>query len=416
MISYMPPKSPEECPTVLLLGTDTPIGLAIVRDLGRAGYRVIGIGHTERALAGKSRYCSAHYVRAGRNEALILQIEQLAAEHDARFLMAISEGDLLTLNRFRDRLEESIIPLLPTADMLTKVLDKNICQDYAEQAGIRTPKTRQFTSLDEVQSNLGQLSYPLVLKWGDPNAVAPLLEDAGLDMVKTGYARTAEELLGQLAVYEPVGHYPMVQEYCPGFGLGQMFLVRDGRILMEFQHERLHEWPPEGGVSSLCASVPLDQHVEIREKSRSLLEKLNWNGVAMVEYRFHPASGTYYFMEINGRFWGSLPLATAAGVPFPSALVACCGEGREISELSDYKALKCCFLIPETKRLMRLLVQKNRIRDPFYRPDTLRSLLGYIAAPFRPDLCYYIFQWRDPKPFFSDLGGMLLKFARLLRR
>ena len=45
-------------------------------------------------------------------------------------------------------------------------------------------------------------------------------------------------------------------------------------------------------------------------------------GVAMVEYRYDPASRRYVFMEINGRFWGSLQLAIDAGVDFPALLVA----------------------------------------------------------------------------------------------
>jgi protein-tyrosine-phosphatase len=41
----------------------------------------------------------------------------------------------------------------------------------------------------------------------------------------------------------------------------------------------------------------------------------------MVEFRVDEATGRHWFLEINGRFWGSLPLALFAGADFPAALV-----------------------------------------------------------------------------------------------
>ena len=37
----------------------------------------------------------------------------------------------------------------------------------------------------------------------------------------------------------------------------------------------------------------------------------------MVEFKWDQATDTFALLEINGRFWGSLPLALAAGVDFP---------------------------------------------------------------------------------------------------
>jgi predicted ATP-grasp superfamily ATP-dependent carboligase len=407
--------SPREQEVVILLGTDTPIGLAVVRDLGRHGYRVIGIGRRRNALAGASRYCHHHAVRAEGEAGLIAQIRALAREYHARSLLAVGESDLLLLNRHRNELETQIRLLAPRAELLLQVLDKATCQEHARAVGIAVPRTRRFSSLEEARKGATGISYPAVLKWSDPHEVSDALEKAGLPLVKTGYARDAEDLLAQLAPYAAVGVFPMVQDYCPGHGLGQMFLVQEGRILMEFQHERLHEWPPEGGASTLCRSVPLGEHREIRSLSRALLQRLQWTGIAMVEYRYDPDSERYVFMEINGRFWGSLPLAIAAGVPFAAGLVAHCGNSRRLLPLPhDYPMLTACYWIPETKRLLRLLFQRQRIRDPFYRPDPLRSLLSYLTFPLRPSSRWFVFQLTDPKPFFADAASVLAKLR--LRR
>lgn len=62
-----------------------------------------------------------------------------------------------------------------------------------------------------------------------------------------------------------------------------------------------------GGFSSVCDALPLSEHQALQAQSVALLRAIGWEGVAMVEYRFDPATGTAVLMEINGRFWGSYP-------------------------------------------------------------------------------------------------------------
>jgi hypothetical protein len=46
----------------------------------------------------------------------------------------------------------------------------------------------------------------------------------------------------------------------------------------------------------------------------------------MVEYRVDPQTGSALLMEVNGRFWGSLPLAYYAGADFPYLLYRSAGS------------------------------------------------------------------------------------------
>ena len=64
--------------------------------------------------------------------------------------------------------------------------------------------------------------------------------------------------------------------------------------------------------------MPIDD--TLLDYSRRLIDALGWHGVAMVEFKLDEATGESRLMEINGRFWGSLPLCTAAGADFPSML------------------------------------------------------------------------------------------------
>src|ERR1700739_4795611 len=95
----------------------------------------------------------------------------------------------------------------------------------------------------------------------------PKLQQAGLPLDKFKYCYDRPELEAYLRPFEAAGELPVIAEYCPGHGLGLCFFMRHGEALLSFQHRRLHEWPPEGGFSTLCEGVPLTEHTELRGQS-----------------------------------------------------------------------------------------------------------------------------------------------------
>ena len=122
-----------------------------------------------------------------------------------------------------------------------------------------------------------------------------------------------------------------------------------------FQHRRLHEVPLTGGGSSLRVSEAVEP--ELLDASKQLLGTIGWHGVAMVEFKWQPASRTYNLMEINGRFWGSLPLATAAGANFPAMLAELHLRGK-VTDRDAYRNGVYC---------------RNLARDVYWHELVLRS-------------------------------------------
>ncbi|QGZ40578.1 putative ATP-grasp superfamily ATP-dependent carboligase [Pseudoduganella flava] len=386
----------------VVLGIDTPIGLAIVRSLGRHGVPVTGIARGMAAPGLSSRYLREGLLRADDAQGTLEQLESLSRRLGPACLFAISEGDIALLNRHRDRLAGYRL-MFPDARRMDAVLDKHRTYAAARAAGVPVPRTVQPATLDDAAAAAPELRYPVVLKWAEPNEAGILLRRAGLELDKTRYCHDANELLAYLRRFEPVGRYPMIQEYCAGYGLGQFFLVKDGVAHAVFQHRRLHEWPPEGGVSTLCESVGLEHHAALRERSLALLRELDWEGIAMVEYRYDPQRGEAALMEINGRFWGSLPLACHAGVDFPWLAYCLLGNGAAQPQPAYRAGMRCRFMIPETKRLARLLFQPGAVADRQLAFSRGRELLGYLADFLRPSMRYYLFTWSDPAPFLRDL-------------
>lgn len=390
----------------VVLGVDTPIGLAIIRDLGSRGVKVVGIGRSARTLGMSSRYLHEGLVRAAGEAALIDQLRELGQKLGKVCLFAISESDIAMLNRNRACLTAFRLMFADEARM-TRVLNKEQTYAAAGRVGVRVPRTEQVASMSDVLALGATLRFPVVLKWANPNDVVSILGKAGLALDKTCYCYSAAELFAYLRPYEQVGLYPLIQEYCGGYGLGQFVLMHKGEAHYAFQHRRVHEWPPEGGFSSLCESVSLASHKGLMAQSIALLRELEWEGIAMVEYRHDPSTGESALMEINGRFWGSLPLAYHAGAAFPWLSYSLLGMGQSVTQGGYRSGMRCRFMIPETKRLLRILFQPGMIADKNVSFRRLPELGKYLADFIRPRTCYYVFQWSDPAPFFSDLGQML---------
>lgn len=400
---------PESFPPCVILGLETQIALGVLRELGRAGVPVIGIAQSRHAIGLRSRYLMRSIVvEQPRSEAMLRCIQALGEEFGEIPLLTVSEVNLNWLLNNKHSLGK-VKAILPRTNALSVVLDKGKTLAVAESVGIAVPRTVEPESLKAIEGMAETLSFPVVLKWKDPNAIGPLLSAKGISLIKAEYALDAEQLIAIGKRYQPLGKWPLIQEYCPGTGLGQFFFMHEGKALRRFQHIRIAEWPPEGGFSSVCESLPLTEHTELQEKSVDLLRAIDWEGVAMVEYRLDQKTGKAVLMEINGRFWGSFPLAVQCHAGF--ALLAYYVNGLEtLVELGEVRAgMRCRMMATELKRLVRLLLQPKRISDPLFKVEPGRELKRFLSDFFRTGVGYYVWAKDDPAPFWADLINILLR-------
>lgn len=165
-------------------------------------------------------------------------------------------------------------------------------------------------------------------------------------------------------------------------------------------------------MSTLCRAEPADLHPAQMALSERLLQALDWDGPAMVEYRYEADSGRYWLMEVNGRYWGSLPLAWHCGAHFAWEAYRRAVLGQNDVAPVPRDDLRARYMVPETKRLVRLLLAPGRISDPFFRRRPVADLLGYILAFFDPRTRYYVFALSDPRPWMRDIAQMLRKAVR----
>ncbi|MBI2455607.1 MAG: ATP-grasp domain-containing protein [candidate division NC10 bacterium] len=381
--------------------------LAVVRSLGGRGLRVAAADSVWCAKAFFSRYCArrivypspARSVREFR-AALYGMLETLRPA----VLMPMTERTIMALADERLQVEARVGALpLPSPDALRTAFDKGETVRLATSLGIPVPATVSLADPGELERVRPQLSYPAVIKprmserWVDGDAV-----------VSTGpveYCFRPEELPARYLAVHRRAPLPLIQEFIPGEGYGVSALCRHGCVRALFAHRRLRMIRPTGSGSALRESVTVPPRM--MEATCRLLEALKWHGVAMVEFKLDRRDGVPRLMEINGRFWNSLPLAVAAGVDFPFLLYRLATEG-DVPECFDYRAgVKCRWLVGDARQLVEVLRGKPaQWTDGFpSRREAVRQFMKFLG----PDLHYDDPWLSDPLPFFADVADLLLR-------
>jgi predicted ATP-grasp superfamily ATP-dependent carboligase len=211
------------------------------------------------------------------------------------------------------------------------------------------------------------------------------------------YARDMEELRAALERMKRRSSGALVQEYVEGRGAGYFALMRHGVLRAEFAHRRIRDLRPTGSGSVVRESTPVDPRM--RDAALAILQALRWHGVAMVEFRV-AADGTPVFMEVNGRFWNSLPLAVFAGADFPAMLADLAEHGDLPPHASGYRPnVRCRWLLGDTRHLIEVW----RGAPPGYPgryPGRLRGTLDFLA-PVRGTF-HDNFMMSDPMPELGD--------------
>ncbi len=404
---------------VLVLDADMVPALTISRSLARRGCRVTVASHIAKPVASRSRTSAACFTYPdplSRAEDFIRWLQEHTQTHDYQLVMPVTERTLVPLSRSR-ALFEHVNLAMPEARSLELVLDKSQTLAMAEELGVPIPKGIHVRSLEQLYELGETLHYPVVIK---PSRSIGSGEQ-GASHLQVSYAFDAVGLVSGCRHALRFGSV-VLQEYFRGDGVGVELIAQHGEVFYAFQHRRLHEVPLTGGGSSLRKSEPL--RPELLEASRALVRAMNWHGVAMVEFKLDRATGAFCLMEINGRFWGSLPLADAAGADFPGMLLHLELE-NERRPVPDYRENMHCRLLSRDLLWYESVLRGEADERIVELPDR-KAILRELGLFLSPRHRFDVQKLSDPWPGIVDIGTIintywqristLLEDKRFLRR
>jgi len=388
---------------ILVLDGDMVPSLSICRSLRRRGCEVDLASHTSKPLAGYSNSIVAQFTYPHPLEspdAFIDWLMQHVTANHYDLVVPLTERILVPLSRARGNFRHVKLAM-PDSQGLEVALDKSRTLELAKDLGIPVPGGVYVESVEELAVLGKSLAFPVVIK------PARSIGSAGgaASQLQVSYAFDHSELEAGCAHALRFGPV-LLQEYFSGQGVGVELIAREGEIAYSFQHLRLHEVPLTGGGSSLRKSVPVMP--DLLEASKKLISALNWNGVAMVEFKYEPGSGRFCLMEINGRFWGSLPLAVAAGADFPSMLLDLELEGT-ITPCRPYRENIYCRLLSRDlywyEAVLRSDTESRIVKVPSGW-QVLRELGLFFNLRHRFD----VQSITDPVPGLVDIARILREY------
>jgi hypothetical protein len=269
--------------------------------------------------------------------------------------------------------------------------------ETARSAGFNVLPTRVARTKEEVLQ--GDNRFPLVLKpshavsWGEGR----------LRKGRHWICGNREEL--ERAVRGWAEAFPLlVQPYVVGTGEGVFGLSRAGGVDALSGHRRLRMMNPHGSGSSACASQLVS--AQWSAAAEKFVQISNWQGLFMIEM-LRDSQGTSWFMEFNGRPWGSLALARRQGLEYPvwNVRLALDPRWRLVDSPPLQPDLVCRHLGRELMHPLFLLKGAKSAALTQW-PSLSKSLLSLLD--FRGDQAFYNWRRDDKRVFFADCLNTLL--------
>ncbi len=276
--------------------------LVAARALARAGYTV-ATGAFAPSFASTSRYVQRHHeireCEDGEDE-FVADIAAAVAAGGYDIVFCSYDVGLVTLSRRREEIGPAVWPYAPFA-AVQRAFDKLDLARSAEAAGLRAPRTEPAD-----EANVATWSGPAVIK---ARSHVPKRFDTEL----FASAREGQGLVDEI---RREGGEPLLQEVMSG-AMGAVVIVagKDGEIVAEVHQEAVHTWPPGAGDTVRGRIVAPDP--DLSRGVRALVADIGWFGLVQVEF-MRDASGVAHITDFNGRFYGSLALATGAGANLPA--------------------------------------------------------------------------------------------------
>jgi predicted ATP-grasp superfamily ATP-dependent carboligase len=298
---------PTPCTSALVTDVHLRSAVAGLRALGRAGIPVLALGPGRGSAGLWSRHARRRRVgpEVTRDPTGYLAAVANAARGCGRPVVYPGwEGALEALLDARDRLPAHAVVPYPENGAVQNLRDKRRLGELAADAGIARPGR-------VAEGTAGELRRAASVR--PPCVVKPVTSVGALGSAHVVHTQNGlDALLAALPDDDPL----IIQERVRGpLAAVAVVVGRDGALVARFQQIARQTWPPEAGVSSTAISVAPDEPFIAR--AAAMLARAGYWGLAQLQ--FVETDAGRVLIDANPRFYGSLPLALAAGVNLPAA-------------------------------------------------------------------------------------------------
>ena len=375
--------------------------LGVVRSLGRQGVPITLISEGHNPELESSRYIQKVVVEpeylSDPDKGIELLRDLARQESSMPVIFPTADPDTLFLGRYLDKLEDCYKVISPPHELVEMLLDKGEFYEVAKQHDFPIPRTEEPQNLTDIKSIAGNLSYPVAMKpkftssWGNEEI------QKIVDHKKAIRIDTPEQLVDYYSRLSAYNSELIIQEFVMGEDDAHwechVFFDKQSRLVACLSGQKVRLYPTFCGGGCYVESII---EPELHKISREILEKIQYKGLANVDFKQDSRTGEFKLFEVNPR------------VSHWSILDAACGMNQSYMAYSEACGIK----------FDRDAEQIGNVRYFFFEQD-IRSfidyykhgkwgLMGFLATHLWGKRVYQVFA-------LDDIGPAFAVFKRIVR-
>ena len=292
-------------------------GLACIRSLSNAGYKIIALDHRRLSPGIYSKHIeklhlvpTPHANEQGFIESLI-QVGMANKTGSKYYLLPVNDTYVRSLALHWNKLSECYNPLFEiNNDTLEDITNKLSFSQFCKKIGI--PRPEEYT-IDDVLAD--KVSYPIIFKPDERNTV----ENLRKKVFKVKISNDSEDAKSFIEQLRSDNIHVIIQQLIPG-GDDELYTAgvsaKDGQLLACFTGKKVRQFPPTAGQAALAMATDCPKIVAYAKR---IVEEAKFTGLSQIEFKHH--NGEYYVIEMNPRSWSWHGLAKPAGVDLPKILI-----------------------------------------------------------------------------------------------
>ena len=376
----------------LVSGLDVS-GYGIARSLGRVGISVFSLCSPRIQFGRFSRYSDGWFPYPPSPEDQPDQVCQLLLEVRGRFhappvLFATSDWFTQILCSNQEKLAGHYLYHWIPRPQLESIVNKAHLAYWCFHAGVAVPQTYITHPGEDILAAARAFSYPCLVK-------PTLRTNPFFRAAKNILADSPARLLNLYARHPELAGTTIWQQYIEGDDENVFqctALVRsNGTIGGIVTVRKLAQYPANG---MMCFGRT-EHQPDLELAACGLLERMNYRGLASIEFKYSPHDGRFYFIEINARLPWYNSLFAASGVNLSALAHADLTGEPTPSPPPRPREHRHWVCVEDTAKVF---LRKN--------PASLRAwgrFLGNVGAGHS----FAWLDWRDPLPILASTAQLL---------
>lgn len=354
---------------VALLSGDEVIDFKVLYCLYRAYPNIHIICNDEKSLIKYSRYKKSFKyipwsVSGEGQDTIATQIKQYCDDEDIKIIVTGGSESAIFLNMHKNIFADQNLFPASSAQTIENTDNKWTFATTLMAEDISTP----FTMLiDTEEAVADEKKAELDEKIGFPMIVKPVHGDGGLGVrLIDDFEQLKDHVLGS----HPYNDLPLiVQEYIDGWDIDHSFVSVDGTILSY----AVQRWE-NPDVLDFC------KNEQVEKLAEQIVDVFGYSGPGHFDMRIDYKEGKVYVLEMNPRFWRSVPAAMWAGLNIVKSAVDA-SLGKEYAK----EGASGTYVLPGAKI-------KQLIKKPwkyFSLPKADRQEIWFILTDPMPQLAAF---------------------------